>query len=161
MIQSISYHLDDSELDFNVQNSCGSISKYAGFLLNFWWFSGNHFDTAQVLSKNYNSRSQLSQLKTTSRKIEIVEINTHFLQIVRVPSSNTANFTKISQNMPTFQSLLTKATRPKAKFYNIYMVAYGPNHVKFQYLRSCQAYIAQLGHYPTSHFVLEPLGVPN
>ena len=75
MIQSISYHLDDSELDFNVQNSCGSISKYAGFLLNFRWFSGNHFDTAQVLSKKYNSRSQLSQLKTTGRKIEIKEIN--------------------------------------------------------------------------------------
>ena len=38
---------------------------------------------------------------------------------------------KIPQNMATFQSPLDKATRPKAKFYNIYMVAYGPNHLKF------------------------------
>ena len=37
----------------------------------------------------------------------------------------------ISQDMPTFQNPLAKATRPKAKFYNIYIVAYGPNHVKF------------------------------
>ena len=42
--------------------------------------------------------------------------------------------------MPTFQSPLAKATRPKAGFYNSYMVAYGPNHQVFQYLRSCQAH---------------------
>ena len=39
---------------------------------------------------------------------------------------------KIPQNMPNFQSPLDKTIRPKAKFYNIYMVAYGPNHLKFQ-----------------------------
>ena len=49
----------------------------------------------------------------------------------RVASSKTANFTKISQNMPTFQRPLAKATRPKAKFYSIYMVAYGPNYQVF------------------------------
>ena len=53
------------------------------------------------------------------------------LQIVRVTSSNTPNFTKNSQNMPTFQSPLTKSTRPKAKLYNIYVVAYGPKFKKF------------------------------
>ena len=49
----------------------------------------------------------------------------------RVASSKTANFTKNSQEMPTFQSPPTKATRPKAKMYNIYMVAYGLNLQKF------------------------------
>ena len=51
--------------------------------------------------------------------------------IVRVTISKYANFTKMSQNMPTFQSPLDKATRPKVTFYNIYMVANGPNHLKF------------------------------
>ena len=49
----------------------------------------------------------------------------------RVASSKTANFTKNSQDMPTFQSLLAKATRPKTKIYNIYIVAYGLNLQKF------------------------------
>ena len=74
---------------------------------------------SQVPAENYRSENRNYRNKQ------------HILQIVRVSSSNTANFTKISQNMPTFQSHLTKATRPKAKFYNIYIVAYGPNHVKF------------------------------
>ena len=51
--------------------------------------------------------------------------------IDRVTISKNANFTKISQNMPTFQSPPDKATRPKAEFYNIYMEAYGPNHQVF------------------------------
>ena len=51
--------------------------------------------------------------------------------VIRVTSLITANFTKISRNMPTFQSPLAKATRPMAEFYNIYMVAYGPNHQVF------------------------------
>ena len=50
MIWSISFYLNYSELNFNVQNGCRSISKFAGFSLNFWWYSGNHFDT-QVLDK--------------------------------------------------------------------------------------------------------------
>ena len=41
--------------------------------------------------------------------------------------------------MPTFQHSLAKAARPKAKFYNIFMADYGPNHQVFQDLRSCQA----------------------
>ena len=73
---------------------------------------------SQVPAENYRSENRNYR-------------NKQILQIVRVTSSNSANFTKISQNMPTFQSPPTKATRPKAKFYNIYMVAYGPNHVKF------------------------------
>ena len=48
MIWSTSYHKNDSELNFNVQNACGSISKIAGLLLNFWWYSGNHFDILKV-----------------------------------------------------------------------------------------------------------------
>ena len=51
--------------------------------------------------------------------------------IDRVTSSKTSKFTKISQNMPTFQSPEDKATRPKAEYYNIYMEAYGPNHQYF------------------------------
>ena len=38
---------------------------------------------------------------------------------------------KIPQNMPTFQSPQDKSTIPKAKFYNIYLVAYGPKFKKF------------------------------
>ena len=37
----------------------------------------------------------------------------------------------MSQNMPSFQRLLAKATRTKAKFYNTFTVAYGPNHQVF------------------------------
>ena len=55
----------------------------------------------------------------------------HILPIVRVTSSKVANFTKISQNMPPFQTPPAKATRPRAKFYNIYVVANGPNHQVF------------------------------
>ena len=51
--------------------------------------------------------------------------------LYRVTSSRLAKFTNIPQQMPTFQSPPTKATRPKAKYYNIYMVAYGPNHQVF------------------------------
>ena len=74
---------------------------------------------SQVPAENYRSENRNYRNKQ------------QILQIVRVTSSNTPNFTKNSQNMPTFQSPPTKATRPKAKIYNIYMVAYGPNHVKF------------------------------
>ena len=74
---------------------------------------------SQVPAENYRSENRNYRNKQ------------QILQIVRVTSSNTPNFTKNCQNMPTFQSPPTKATRPKAKIYNIYMVAYGPNHVKF------------------------------
>ena len=74
---------------------------------------------SQVPAENYRSENRNYRNKQ------------HILQIVRVSSSNTPNFTKISQNMPTFQSPPTKATRPKAKIYNIYMVAYGLNLQKF------------------------------
>ena len=77
---------------------------------------------SQVPAENYRSENRNYRNKPNKQQI---------LQIVRVTSSNTPNFTKNSQNMPTFQSPPTKATRPKAKIYNIYMVAYGPNHVKF------------------------------
>ena len=80
--------------------------------------------------------------------------NNIILQIIIVTSSKTANFTKIPQNMPTFQSPLDKATRPKAKLYNVYMVAYGPNHLKFQYLCSRQAYIAYHRHQSTIYIGL-------
>ena len=44
MIWSISYHFNVSEIDSNVQNACGSISKFAGFSLNFRWYSRDHFE---------------------------------------------------------------------------------------------------------------------
>ena len=66
---------------------------------------------SQVQAENYRSEN-----RNYRNKQEI-------LQIVRVTSSNTPYFTKNSQNMPTFQSPPTKATRPKAKIYNFYMVA--------------------------------------
>ena len=74
---------------------------------------------SQVPAENYRSENRNYRNKQ------------QILQIVRVTSSNTPNFTKNSQNMPTFQSPPTKATRPKAKIYNIYMVAYGLNLQKF------------------------------
>ena len=43
MIWSISNHLNNSELNFNVQNGVRSISKFVGFLLNFRWYLDNHF----------------------------------------------------------------------------------------------------------------------
>ena len=49
MIWSISNHLNDSELNFNVQNSVHSISKFAGFLLNFRWYLDNHFNMQGLL----------------------------------------------------------------------------------------------------------------
>ena len=61
------------------------------------------------------------QEKTSTKKQQLI------LEAIRVTSSKT----KIPQNMPTFQSPQDKATRPKVKFYNIYMVAFGPNHLKF------------------------------
>ena len=60
------------------------------------------------------------QDKTSTKKQQ------HILEAIRVTSSKT-----FPQNMPTFQSPQDKATRPKVKFYNIYMVASGPNHLKF------------------------------
>ena len=68
------------------------------------------------------------------------------LSFIRVMISKTADFTNILQQMPTIQSPQDKATRPKVKFYNIHMVASGPNHLKFQYLCSRQAYITYHGH---------------
>ena len=66
--------------------------------------------------------------------IKIHENNNTFYRswwIIRVTRSRRANLTNIGQQMPTFQNCVTKATRPKAKFYYIYMVAYGPNHQVF------------------------------
>ena len=76
----------------------------------------NIFLSLRIPDKTTTANSR-SQLKTTGQKIEIVEINTGVHSTdPRVTSSKTANFTKISQNIPTFQSSQTKATRPKAKF---------------------------------------------
>ena len=153
MIWSMSYHFKNSELNFNDQNICCSILKFTVFLLSFWLYSVCHFEVPQSVFFKCARRvgalqSSCSWLKTTVWKIEI-EINTGVNNIFRVPSSKTANFTKICQNMPTFQRLLAKATRPKANFYKIYKAAYGPNHQVFQYLWSCQAHIAYHGHYTT------------
>ena len=49
MIWSISNHLNDSELNFNVQNGVRSISKFVGFLLNFRWYLDNHFNMQGLL----------------------------------------------------------------------------------------------------------------
>ena len=49
MIWSISNHLNDSELNFNVQNCVCSISKFVGVFLNFRQYLDNHFDTQGLL----------------------------------------------------------------------------------------------------------------
>ena len=84
--------------------------------------------------RNQEQETQESRISFSAweSKIKLSRKNNNtFYRSIRVTSSKTANFTKISQNMPTFQSPLTKSTRPKAKLYNIYVVAYGPKFKKF------------------------------
>ena len=86
MIWSMSYHFNNSELNFNDQNICRSILKFTVFLLSFWWYSVRHFEVPQAVffklaSKPGALQSSCSWLKTTGRKIEIVKINTGVLRI--------------------------------------------------------------------------------
>ena len=116
--------------------------KITVFLLLFWWYSIRHFwrltEGAFMTIYIYRARSFQEEESHLSFSVSIPRwkcqgktITFLWWYVIRVTSLITANFTKISRNMPTFESPLAKATRPKAKFYNIYMVAYGPNHLKF------------------------------
>ena len=84
----------------------------------------------------WESKIILSRKKTTTHSTDRWQI------VINHQSSKSANFTKNFYNMPTFQHPLAKATRPKAKFYSIYMVAYGLKFKKCYYLHLYKVRVA-------------------
>ena len=138
---SMSYHLNVSELNFNVQNVCRSISKFTVLLQSFWWYSVSHFEVRHtgakfvvvfrsfsltVLSGILRLRMichflvlqflGLTFFRNQIKRICATLLFAWILQIMQRDQLKNRKFYENLSEYANFQSPLAKASRPKAKF---------------------------------------------